>query len=309
MRRHAVPVIAAALAVAACAPSSGGGSPPPSGTPRHAVESASASGVPHVLVIVEENREYSGVIGSSAAPYVNRLASKYGLATRSYGRAHPSLPNYLDLLSGSTWGVTDDGTGYLFPGPTFVDQLAGAGIGWRAYMEGMPSACYGGGSSGGYAKKHDPFMYFSSITQNAAQCANVVPYSQASSDLASGSAPPFLWVTPNLCDDGHDCSTQTMDSWLSANLPMFLSSSWFQQDGEVILTWDEGSTDAGCCGSAWGGHVATIVIAGHGGRAVTSGAAVDHAGTLATLETLYGLPPLREAACGCSGNLRGLAIA
>src|SRR5579859_5263732 len=125
-----------------------------------------AADAPHVMLIVEENRSASDVIGSSDAPYINSLADRYGLATSSYGQSHPSLPNYLELLSGSTQGVTDDGTQYSFAGPTLVDQLAQQGIRWRAYMESMPSACYTGGSSGEYAKKHDPFMYFRSITQN-----------------------------------------------------------------------------------------------------------------------------------------------
>lgn len=268
-----------------------------------------AADSPHVMLIVEENRSESAVIGSSDAPYINSMAERYGLATSSYGQSHPSLPNYLELLSGSTQGVTDDGTQYSFAGPTLVDQLAQQGIGWRAYMESMPSACFTGGSSGEYAKKHDPFMYFRSITQNQSQCQNVVPLSAMRTDLASPQAPDFIWVTPNLCDDGHDCSTATADSWLQTHLSPVLSSPWFRQNGVVIVTWDEGSDDSGCCGGADGGRIATIVITANQQQHLTSAQAVDHGGTLRTIERLYGLPPLGDAACTCSGDLTPLMVA
>ena len=261
---------------------------------------------PHVLLIVEENRSESSVIGSTDAPYINSLAATNGLALASYGQSHPSLPNYLELLSGSTQGVSDDGTQYSLAGPTLVDQLQVRQITWRAYMESMPSACYTGSSSGEYAKKHDPFMYFQSITQNASQCQNVVPFGSLAADLSSAHAPDFIWVTPNLCDDGHDCSTATADSWLATNLAPVLTSSWFRQDGIVIITWDEGSDASGCCGGAEGGHIATIVVAANQSGHTTSAAAVDHAGTLRTIEQLYGVLLLADAACGCSGDLTPL---
>lgn len=258
------------------------------------------------MLIVEENRSESDVVGSSDAPYINSLAATHGLALASYGQSHPSLPNYLELLSGSTHGVTDDGTQYSFDGPTLVDQLAQQHITWRAYMESMPAACYSGASSGPYAKKHDPFMYFRSVTQNDSQCQNVVPLTSMKTDLSSQQAPDFVWVTPNLCDDGHDCSTATADSWLQTNLAPVLSSSWFQQNGVVIVTWDEGSDNSGCCGGAYGGRIATIVITASQQQHLTSAQPVDHAGTLRTVERLYGVPLLGDAACTCSGDLAAL---
>lgn len=267
---------------------------------------AAPSAAPHILLLVEENRSESDVIGSSEAPYINSLAATHGLAVASYGQSHPSLPNYLELLSGSTQAVTDDGTQYSFAGPTLVDQLAQQRITWRAYMESMPSACFTGGSAGEYAKKHDPFMYFRSITQNAGQCQNVVPLRSLQSDLTSSQAADFIWVSPNLCDDGHDCSTATADSWLQANLATVLSSSWFGQNGLVIITWDEGSDNAGCCDGAEGGHVATIVIAANQQQHLSSAQPLDHAGILRTIEQLYGVPLLGDAACTCSGDLMPL---
>ncbi|MBV9526549.1 MAG: phosphoesterase [Candidatus Dormibacteraeota bacterium] len=276
--------------------------------PMAAVASSAGSpaSVAHVLVIVEENRSEESVIGASDAPYVNALASQHGLATESYGVSHPSLPNYLELISGSTQGVSDDGTGYSFGAPTLAGQLQAAGIGWRAYMEGMPSPCYGGAGGNGYAKKHDPFMYFTEVTRSAAMCASVVPLSGLPADLQNGTAPPFLWITPNLCHDGHDCSNATMDSWLAGTLPQVLASAWFAQDGIVIITWDEGYTGPGCCNGAHGGHIATIVVSSRLSHAATQSSPVDHAGLLRTIELLYGLPFLGDAECACSGDLMAL---
>ena len=286
----------AALALAAAVP-------PAVPLPAFAASSRSA---PHVIVILEENRSEADVIGSADAPYVNALARAHGLVTLSFGQSHPSLPNYLELISGSTWGVTDDGTGYSFSGPTLAGQLSAQGISWRAYMEGIPGACYGGSGGGGYAKKHDPFMYFSSITGNPALCNNIVPYSQLSSDLAAASLPAFVWITPNLCNDGHDCSTATMDSWLRSHLQPLLTSSWFASDGVAIITWDEGSDSTGCCNGAHGGHIATVVVSTRVHTHVSADVAVDHAGLLRTVEQLYSLPYLGDAGCACSGDLGSL---
>ena len=301
--RATLPAIAVAV-VAVVVAGAAAGTPAAPRTPRLAATGPAA--VPHVMLIVEENRSEEAVIGAPQAPYVNALASRYGMATASYAESHPSLPNYLELLSGTTWGVTDDGTGYSFPGPTLADQLQQRGIRWRAYMESMPRPCYTGGGFNGYAKKHDPFMYFRSITGTATSCANVVPFTALHADLASGAPPAFLWVTPNLCDDGHDCSTETMDRWLATNLPPLLESSWFAQDGVVIITWDEGSGGSGCCRGAHGGRVATLVVSSRLYQHASSATSIDHAGTLRTIEELYSLPFLGDAACSCSGDLRSL---
>ncbi|MFN2582536.1 MAG: alkaline phosphatase family protein [Candidatus Dormibacteria bacterium] len=260
---------------------------------------------PHVMVIVEENREESDVIGSPDAPYITQLAHTYGFATNAFAQAHPSLPNYLELISGSTFGVSDDGTTYRFDGPTLADQLSAAGYSWRAYMEGMPSPCYRDDASGRYAKKHNPFMYFNSITGNPSSCANVVPFTSFTHDIAAPSPPDFVWVTPDVCNDGHDCSTSTADAWLKRTLAEVVQSSWFHDNGVVIVTWDEGSGNGGCCNGAAGGHVATIVVAQPAQQAALH-AAVDHAGTLRSIEELYGVSLLRDAACACSGSLAAL---
>lgn len=273
---------------------------PPSAVP------APTAGVAHVMVVVLENRERGDVIGNAQAPYLNGLARRYGTADNAFGTTHPSLPNYLELVAGTTFGIDSDCTSCRVDGPTLVDQLDAKGVGWKAYMESMPTPCFPGASFGAYAKKHDPFMYVSHLAGDQARCQRVVPYNQLPHDLTSGTAPPFLWVTPDLCDDGHDCSTATMDGWMARNLGSVLGSSWFRDHGVVIVTFDEGTSNASCCDGAHGGRVTTIVVAQGAPDGLRSTTPVDHAGTLATIEDLYGVGHLGDAACPCAGSLHPL---
>lgn len=268
---------------------------------------ASATSLPdfsHVIVLVMENKEYGQVIGNASAPYINGLASNYSLATRFYAVSHPSLPNYLAMIGGSTFGITSDCTSCSVNATNLVDQLEGAGISWKAYMEDMPGPCYKGGYAGKYAKKHDPFMYFKDVYSNATRCQNVVPMTQLTTDLGSGSLPRFAFITPNLCHDMHDCSVKVGDNFLSTLVPQLLPA--LGTNGVLFLTWDEGSTNAGCCTYAHGGHVATIV-AGPGALAsTTSSVGYDTYSILKTIETAWGLAPLGKAACKCTAVMSDL---
>jgi hypothetical protein len=258
----------------------------------------------HVAVIVMENHEYGDIIGSSSAPYINRLARQYGLATGMHAITHPSLPNYLALTAGSTFGITSDCTGCTVEATSIVDQLARAHLSWRAYMEDLPAPCFTGPSAGGYAKKHDPFAYYTRIVTNPGWCANIVPLARLGADERDGKLPRLIWISPNLCHDMHDCSVSTGDRFLSILVPSLLRS--LGRGGVLFLTWDEGSSDAGCCHLASGGHVATIV-AGPGARpGARLAVATDHYSVLATIEDLLGLRRLRGAACACTQSLNAL---
>jgi hypothetical protein len=266
-----------------------------------AVARLPASAASHVVVIVMENAEYGEVIGSRDAPYANALARRYALATHSFAITHPSLPNYLALVSGSTHGVSSDCTGCAVSGPSIVDQLEAAHLSWRAYMEDMPHACFRGASARGYAKKHDPFIYFSTVSRSPTRCSRLVGFPELGADLRAGRLPAFAWITPNLCDDGHDCGVRGGDRFLARTVPALLHE--LGPHGLLVVTWDEGSSESGCCGVARGGHVATI-LAGPGARAgARDSAPVDHYGLLGTLERQLGLPPLAGAADPRSGTL------
>ncbi len=253
-----------------------------------------ASASSHVVVIVMENEEATDVIGSSEAPFVNRLARRFALATHYFGVAHPSLPNYLALTGGSTFGISSDCTDCTVSATNLVDQLEAAKVSWRAYMEDLPHACDTTAGTGGYAKKHDPFLYYRDVYLNPGRCRKVVPYSRLGTDLRSGRLPTFVWITPNLCDDWHDCPLRQADSYLSRIVPALLRE--LGPHGALFLTWDEGSSDAGCCaGQASGGRVATVVAGPDVRRGASSALAYDHYSLLRTIEDALRLPHLRFA--------------
>ncbi len=261
----------------------------------------------HIAIIVMENEEYGNIIGSRQTPFINALARRYALAQSMYATAHPSLPNYLALTGGSTFGITSDCTDCAVHATGLADQLAAAHLSWKAYMEDLPHPCFSGAGAGRYAKKHDPFLYYIPLAGNRAQCHRVVPLSQLSADEAARALPRFIWISPNLCHDMHDCPPATGDAFLARMVPSLLRR--LGRHGLLFITWDEGSTDDGCCRRAAGGHIATIV-AGPGARAharMTSPA--DQYSILQTVEDLLGVRRLRGAACACTPSLAPLLAA
>lgn len=258
----------------------------------------------HVLVVMMENAEYGEVIGNASAPYVNSLARRYGLMTQSYAIAHPSLPNYLALTSGSTHGVSSDCTDCVVSAKNIVDQLQGARITWGAYLEDFPSRCFEGAQSGGYAKKHNPFAYYSDIAGSPSRCRLMQGFGALADDVRAGRLPTFAWISPNLCDDGHDCGVAVADGFLARTVPALLHA--LGPDGFMVLQWDEGTSDDGCCGAAKGGHIATIVAGPQVRRGARSAAPIDQYGVLGSIEQALGLPALGGAADARGGRLTAL---
>jgi acid phosphatase len=234
-----------------------------------------------------ENQDYEAVIDNAKAPYINATLAKGGTVFARYDNiAHPSLPNYLALLGGDTYGVADDDNPphNMRSDRNFVDLLEGGGKSWKSYMESMPSNNYAGDAAP-YVVHHNPFAYFSDITTNAARTQRVVPFGQFSRDLASAaSTPTFVWVTPNLCHDMHDCSVSDGDTWLSQQVPPILSSPACQQGKCLVaVVWDE---DEGS------GHLPALLY-GSGVRAgYRSMVAYTHYALLHTIERALGLPTL-----------------
>jgi hypothetical protein len=236
----------------------------------------------HVVWIVMENKTYSQIIGSSNAPYINSLADQCGLATSFYAEAHPSLPNYIAMTSGSTQGITDDNDPSSHP-LTAASIFSQLGAGWRSLEESMPSNCYLS-NSGLYAVKHNPAAYFTNIRT---QCAT---QDQPLSDPPDLSA-RFTFITPNLCDDMHSCptasdvATQTRngDKWLATWMPKILSSSQYQSGSmAVFLTWDEDDYSSTQ-------HIATLAISPSTPAGTKAGATFNHYSLLRTTEQLLGI--------------------
>jgi acid phosphatase len=234
---------------------------------------ARATAVPHlehVVVVVFENRERSAVVGAADAPAFTAYAHRYVDLTRYDAVAHPSLPNYLALVSGSTHGVTSDCTDCAVRGPSIGTLLDRAGLSWGAYAEGYPD-------SPRFAKKHVPFLYF------PGQADHVHPLSA----LHPARLPRFALVVPDLCSDGHDCPTANADRFLARFVPDLLRLP----RTAVFVVFDEGSSDEG-----GGGHVAALVLGTAVRPHTVSSQRTGHYGLLRTIEDALGVPHLGATA-------------
>jgi phosphatidylinositol-3-phosphatase len=229
----------------------------------------------HVIVVVFENHERSQIVGSPDAPTFNALAKRYASVTNYNAVAHPSLPNYLALVSGSTQGITSDCTDCTAPGKSLADSLGAAGRTWKTYAEGYPS-------SPRYAKKHNPFLYFPST-----DVKNVVGLPQLAQDVRRSRLPDFSLVVPDLCDDMHDCSVATGDAWLKSHVAPLAAL----RNTVVFVVFDEGTSDAG-----GGGNVDALVLGPYVRPGSTSTRPTSHYGLLRTIEQAWHLPYLGASA-------------
>ena len=232
---------------------------------------------------------------------------------------------------------------FWFSDKTIVDQLEAHGLSWKAYMQSMPSVAYDGGyypyrTVNGqlvpvqlYVQKHNPFMYFTDIRDNAARMQKIVPYTQLSADLQSGNVPKFAWISPDTCHDMHgikpsdaqylgipDCAYASSgldhsiihlgDMFVQSLVTQIMASSVWQQNTAIVLAWDENDFSGfnGCCHSPRG--VAGVTLGGanapflvitskHPQHFYDSSTPYNHYTLLATIEQLWGLGCL-ESACG-----------
>ena len=298
--RRVFAALAATMVLAGCgvAPSGSAARPGSAGVRPQAGSSgpcgtAADATYRHVVWIWMENRSYDAVINNTGeAPQLGRYADKCGLATDSHGITHPSLPNYIAATAGSTLGITTDCGPDQCPRAksSLFGQVTHAGKSWKAYAESMTSRC-DHAYYGRYAPRHNPAVYYTPI---AAQCRQRdVPMGGASGRFAHALAnglPAFSFVTPNLCSDGHDCSTSVADSWLGTWLDRITSSPAYAAGKTVVfVTWDESMGDSP------DNHIATVVIAPTVTPGTRVGRKFDHYSLLRTTEQILGLPFLRNA--------------
>jgi hypothetical protein len=261
-------LILAVILQSACGGGSGSSS-----TGTSSGNSGSSSSVPrfnHVVIVVEENHSYNSVIGNPSMPYLNGLASKYGLATQYYADAHPSLPNYFELTVGegtSITGFEGDSFNGVVTQDNVVRALAAAGKTWKYYAEALPAVAYLGGDSGAYLQHHDPFAYFSDVQSSPAQAGNIVSSAQLDSDIAKNSLPDYAFIVPDVNDDAHNCPAgmstcsddqklAAADQWLSAHIAPLVSGPAFQ-NSLLIVVFDESDLSDIAYG---GGQVAAVIV-------------------------------------------------
>jgi phospholipase C len=256
----------------------------------------------HVLWIWMENKSYSQVIGSSSAPYTNQLANQCGLATNYSAVTHPSLPNYIAATSGDYWGIADDNPPASHPlaVASIYSQVKAAGRTWRDYEESAPSNCPLT-SSGLYAVRHDPVPYYTGIRSD---CANwdvpmgTTTSGKLASDLSANTLPDFAFLTPNLCNDTHDCGVSTGDAWLQSWFQVILASPAYQAGNTAIfLTYDEDDGSAS-------NHVVTIVVSPYTPTGKKSSMAFSHYSLLKTTEQMLGLGFIGHAADSTTAGMR-----
>ncbi len=280
------------------------------------------------------------MLGNQNAPNITTLSHSYPVATQYFGCTHPSLPNYLQLWAGSTFGVTDDGLPASHPltGMTLGDQLDAAGVEWSGYFEslipGQDPALNGGGTDGSgdslYVAKHNPIVYFSGYN-----AARVKPLSDLLTDLNSAAPPRFCLVVPDMADNMHDpvgstakdsTAVQAGDAWFQGLYESLKETEWWAQGGTILLVWDEaydgsGNTVPGGIGAppTDGGPVILMVMSaslqnvapnrfGLGGDGNWDGP-LTHAGLLGSIEAYFGLDRLGDASNLTYGDISPLLIA
>ena len=279
-------------------------SPPASPNPSpvlHSVSAGIGATIPassHVFLIIEENHSYSNVLGNSSMPYFNGLVKRYGLATQYYANTHPSIGNYFMLTTGQVIS-NDDSLCKTLTQDNLVRHLLTAGKTWKAYAESLPASGYTGCGVYPYAKKHDPFAYFSDVA-NSSERFNLVPFTKFASDLANQTLPNFSFILPNLLHDAHDGSLAAADSWLKTHIAPLINSATFQKDGILIIVFDEsldGDKQHG------GGHVPAVVIGPKVKPAYKSVALYQHQNTLKTVMKALGLTSFP----GAAGSAPGMA--
>jgi hypothetical protein len=239
-----------------------------------------------VAVIVLENKAPDQLL---RAGWLARMARKGARAANAYGETHPSLGNYLAMISGSVQGVHDDNVTHgPFSAPTLAGQLTRHRIRWRAYMNAMRSPCFGRTSdrdvTGRYAKRHNPFLFFTDVIGRPGSCArHVVPGTRLARD-AMHRLPRFTWITPDLCQDMHDCSVAQGQRYLARTVPIVLRG--LGSHGVLIITADEGAAGDLTRG---GGRIPLVALGPLARRGYVLHRRVDHRTLIATIQDVLGV--------------------
>jgi len=252
-----------------------------------------------IVIIVFENKEFGIVIGNLQMPNFNKLAREYTLLTQYYAVTHPSLPNYIALIGGDTFGILSDCNDCYVNSQSLPDLIEASGRTWKTYQEDIPEPCFLGDTNI-YAQKHNPFIYFDPIRLDAERCErSIVPFSALQTDIEADTLPNFLFITPNLCNDAHDCGLDVADAWLTDLLGRLVPALDATRESYLlVLTFDEGQGTHSCCGlpPLAGGRVATVFYSPLVRNGFEDSTPYTHYSLLKTISVAWGLPYLGHAA-------------
>jgi len=255
-----------------------------------------------VFVILLENHNWSSYKGSVDAPFLNgTLLPRASYCAQYYNPPglHPSEPNYLWLEAGTNFGVLNDNnpsSNHQNSTNHLAAQLRRAGISWKSYQEDITGLVVPLTAVNGYAPKHNPFVYFDDMTgtnnaNNAYGIAHNRPCTELAGDLTNHSVARYNFITPNLCDDGHDtCAPQNnpvrqIDDWLASEVPKILNSAAYSNNGALFITWDEGANGSD-------GPIGMIVLSplARGGGYYNS-IHYTHSSFVRTMQEIFGVSP------------------
>ena len=254
-----------------------------------------------IVIMIFENKEFGTVIGNADMPYFNQLAGAHSLLTQEYAPMHPSLPNYLSLIAGDSFGIADDCDfkDCYINAPSLPDLIEQSGRTWKTYQHNLPEPCFTGNTLK-YVRKHDPFIFFDPIRLDAERCRrSIVPLTQLDADLAANDLPNFIFITPDICSSSHDCALNQADAFLKEQMDRLLPA--LEAGGQpylIILTWDEGQGNHSCCGmpESAGGRVATVLISPQARENFEDATPYSHYSILKMISEAWGLPYLGHAA-------------
>jgi phosphatidylinositol-3-phosphatase len=218
--------------------------PPPSAATPTTVRVPASATVTKVLVFVEENHSLAEM--KTGMPYTFGLAQQFGYATKYTAIGHPSLPNYVAITGGQTYGITDDNSPavHRIGGASVFGQAIAAGKTAAVYADGMPNNCATTDGGTDYAVKHNPWAYY---TTERAECQkHDVPITQLANAITKGQLPNVGMVVPNLCNDAHNCPLSTADAWFKGWMTkIFAGPDWKSGHLAIVLTADEDDKSAG----------------------------------------------------------------
>ncbi len=236
-----------------------------------------------VMIVVFENADYDEAIKQ---PFFASLASRGALLDHFTAEAHPSQPNYVALISGSTQGVKHDANTTV--DVTHVgDLLEDKGLQWKVYAEDYPGNCNLDEQQGYYVRKHVPFLSFLDVQTNPARCNRIVDASQLPVDIKNGAIPTYSLYIPNLLNDGHNTGADYADKWFSTKFGPLLNNRAFMKGLLLIVTFDESQSKVDDAGIT--NHILTILVGDGVKPGAVSHASYDHYSLLRLVEDRFDL--------------------